>query len=64
MVEIAPLSLESARRKFMAFYGRGGIDGYSPRTGAELQQMFSTMTAEESEVELARRAREAAKEAA
>ena len=64
VVEIAPLSLKSARRMFLAFYGRGGIDGYSPSTGAELQQMFSTMTAEEAEVELARRAREAAKEAA
>ncbi|MGA8171939.1 MAG: AAA family ATPase [Methylocystis sp.] len=64
VVEIGPLSLESARRMFMAFHGRAGIDRYSPRTGAELQRMFSTLTAEESEAELARGARDAAREAA
>ena len=52
VIEVGPLSLESARQMFRAFYGRDGIDGYSPRTGAELQQMFSTMTAEDAEAEL------------
>jgi chaperone BCS1 len=52
VIEVGPLSLESAREMFRAFYGRDGIDGYSPRTGAELQQMFSTMTAEGAEAEL------------
>ncbi len=37
VIEIGPLSLQSARQMFRAFYGRDGIDGYSPRTGAELQ---------------------------
>jgi chaperone BCS1 len=62
VVEIGPLSLESARQMFRAFYGRDGIDRYVPRTGAELQQMFSTMSAEEAEGEVARptRVREAA----
>jgi mitochondrial chaperone BCS1 len=39
---------------FAAFYGREGIGAYTPRTGAELQQMFSTMTAEEAERALGR----------
>lgn len=56
VIEIGPLSLDSARQMFEAFYGRPGIAAYSPRTGAELQQMFSTMTAEAAEAELARRA--------
>lgn len=64
VIEVGPLSIESARRMFTAFYGRGGIDGYSPRTGAELQQMFSTMTAEDAEAELSRTAPADAKEAA
>ncbi len=53
VVEIGPLDLTSARRMYKAFYGRDGIRTYSPRTGAELQVMFSTMTAEEAEVALA-----------
>jgi chaperone BCS1 len=56
VIEVGPLSLESACEMFRAFYGRDGIDGYSPRTGAELQQMFSTMTAEDAEAELSRTA--------
>ena len=56
VIEIGPLSLDSARQMFRAFYGREGIAAYAPRTGAELQQMFSTMTAEQAEAELARRA--------
>lgn len=54
VIEIGPLSIESARQMFRAFYGRDGIGGYCPRTGAQLQQMFSTMTAEAAEAELAR----------
>lgn len=54
VIEIGPLSLDSARQMFRAFYGRDGIDGYAPRTGAQLQQMFSTMSAEAAEAELAR----------
>lgn len=54
VIEVGPLSLESAREMFKAFYGRDGILSYSPRTGAELQQMFSTMTAEDAEAELPR----------
>jgi chaperone BCS1 len=54
VIEVGPLSLESARAMFRAFYGRDGIEGYSPRTGAELQQMFSTMRAEEAERALGR----------
>lgn len=52
VIEIGPLSIDSARRMFKAFYGRDGIDGYSLRTGAELQLMFSTMTAHDAEAEL------------
>jgi mitochondrial chaperone BCS1 len=43
VIEVGPLSIDSARRMFKAFYGRDGIDGYSPHTGAELQLMFSTI---------------------
>jgi chaperone BCS1 len=56
VIEIGPLSPDSARQMFRAFYGREGIAAYAPRTGAELQQMFSTMSAEQAEAELARRA--------
>ena len=56
VIEVGPLSIDSARRMFKAFYGRNGIDGYFPRTGAELQLMFSTMTAEDAEAELSRTA--------
>jgi chaperone BCS1 len=56
VVEVGPLSLTSARQMFRAFYGRDGVDAYSPRTGAELQQMFSTLSAEDAEAELARTA--------
>jgi chaperone BCS1 len=62
-IEIGPLSVESAREMFRAFYGRDGITRYVPRTGAELQQMFSTLAPEEAEAALARgaeRVREAA----
>jgi chaperone BCS1 len=52
VIELGPLSLESARQMFRAFYRRDGIDRYSPRTGAELQQMFSTLTAEDAEAGL------------
>lgn len=54
VIEIGPLTLASARAMFRAFYGRDGITGYAPRTGAELQQLFSTKTAQEAEAELAR----------
>lgn len=53
VIEIGPLSLDSARAMFRAFYGRDGITRYSPRTGAELQQMFSTMPADAAEAKLA-----------
>lgn len=53
VIEVGPLSLASARVMFKAFYGRDGIGAYTPRTGAELQQMFSTLTAEAAEAELA-----------
>jgi chaperone BCS1 len=53
VIEIGPLSLASARQMFKAFYGRDGIDGYAPRTGAELQQMFSTLSPEAAESALA-----------
>lgn len=56
VVEVGPLSLASARQMFRAFYGRDGIAAYSPRTGAELQRMFSTLSADAAEAELARRA--------
>jgi chaperone BCS1 len=53
VIEIGPLSVASARRMFKAFYGRDYTGDYSPRTGAELQVMFSTKTAEEAETALA-----------
>jgi chaperone BCS1 len=56
VIEVGPLSVESARAMFRAFYGREGISSYAPRTGAELQRMFSTMSAEEAEAELGRKA--------
>jgi chaperone BCS1 len=52
-IEIGPLPVESARAMFKAFYGREGIGAYTPRTGAQLQRMFSTMTAEAAEAALA-----------
>lgn len=54
VIEVGPLSRDSARQMFKAFYGRDGIDAYHPRTGAELQQMFSTLSAEAAETALAR----------
>lgn len=60
VIEVGPLSLASARQMFKAFYGRDGIAHYTPRTGAELQQMFSTLTADAAEAELARTAKPAA----
>ena len=62
VIEIGPLSLASARQMFKAFYGRDGIAAYAPTTGATLQQMFSTMSAEAAEAELAKRAKDAAAE--
>ena len=64
VVEVGPLSLESARAMFRAFYGREGIGAYAPRTGAELQQMFSTMSAEEAEGMLGRGVTERVREVA
>ena len=55
VIEIGPLSLDSARDMFRAFYGRDGISDYAPRTGAELQRLFSTRSAEEAEAALAAR---------
>jgi chaperone BCS1 len=54
VIEIGPLSLDSARAMFKAFYGRDGLSAYTPRTGAELQQLFSTLTADEAEAVLAK----------
>lgn len=54
VIEVGLLSLESARAMFKAFYGRDGISAYTPRTGAELQQLFATLPAEAAEAELAR----------
>lgn len=56
VIEIGPLSVESARAMFRAFYGRDGIGAYTPTTGAELQQMFSTLSSDAAEAALARRA--------
>lgn len=53
-IMVGPLSRESARRMFRAFYGRDGIDAYAPHTGAELQSIFSTLDAREAEALLAR----------
>lgn len=57
VIEIGPLTHESARRMFRAFYGQDGVNAYAPRTGAELQLMFSTMTAQEAEAALAQAAK-------
>ena len=54
VVEIGPLSRESARAMFIAFYGHDGLGDYAPRTGAQLQQMFSTMPAEAAAAALTR----------
>lgn len=54
VIEVGPLSLASARQMFRAFYGRDGIGAYVPRTGAELQQLFSTLSAEAAEAAIAR----------
>ena len=54
VIEIGPLPAVCAREMFRAFYGREGIMTYFPRPGAELQRIFSTLTAEEAEAELAR----------
>lgn len=54
LIEVGPLGLESARAMFKAFYGRDGITAYTPRTGAELQLMFSTLSADAAEAALAR----------
>jgi mitochondrial chaperone BCS1 len=64
VIEVGPLSLESARAMFRAFYGREGIGAYTPRTGAELQRMFSTMSAESAEAELGRKVVERVREVA
>ncbi len=57
VIEVGPLPRAAAQAMFRAFYGREGIEAYRPMTGAELQRLFSTMTAEEAEAELARAAR-------
>ena len=62
VIEIGPLQLDSARAMFRAFYGHESIGGYVPRTGAELQRLVSTTSADAAEAELARGA--AAKAAA
>lgn len=56
VIEVGPLSFASARQMFKAFYGREGMQegNYTPRTGAELQQMFSVLPAEDAERELMR----------
>jgi chaperone BCS1 len=54
VVEVGPLALDSARCMFRAFYDRDGIEDYAPRTGAELQSIFSTLEAREAEAFLAR----------
>lgn len=56
VIEVGPLSLDRARQMFRAFYGRDGIEAYTPRTGAELQQMFSTLAPEAAEAALALKA--------
>lgn len=52
VIEVGPLSQESAQQMFRAFYDRDGLADYTPRTGAELQQMFSTLPAEAAEAAL------------
>ena len=64
VLEVGPLPLESARAMFLRLPRTRGITAYAPQTGAQFQQLFSTMTAEKSEAELARRARKTAKAAA
>ena len=54
VIEVGPLPLDCAKKMFRAFYGREGIRAYFPRPGAELQRLFSTLSAEEAEAELAR----------
>jgi chaperone BCS1 len=54
VIEVGSLPLDCARKMFRAFYGRDGIGDYAPRPGAELQRLFSTLSAEEAEAELAR----------
>ncbi len=54
VLEVGPLPVECAREMFFAFYGREGVAAYVPRTGADLQRIFSTLPAEEAEAELAR----------
>lgn len=61
VLEIGPLPVESARQMFRVFYGREGIGDYQPRTGAELQQLFSTRDAAQAEQELAAPPRRAAR---
>ncbi len=58
VIEVGPLSLASARAMFRAFYGSDGITHYTPHTGAELQQMFSTLDAAAAEAMLARKAKQ------
>jgi mitochondrial chaperone BCS1 len=54
VIEVGPLPLDCARKMFRAFYGREGVETYFPRPGAELQRIFSTLSAEEAEADLAR----------
>lgn len=56
VIEVGPLPLAAARQMFKAFYGRDGLTGYTLHTGAELQQLFSTLDAETAETTLALRA--------
>lgn len=63
VIEVGPLSRACARQMFKAFYGRDGIDAYVPRTGAQLQQMFSTHSAEAAESAVARGAAAAPEQA-
>jgi chaperone BCS1 len=62
--EVGALGREEAKRMFRAFYDREGLRGYAPTTGARLQQMFATMTAEEAEEALDREAGRVARLAA
>lgn len=56
VIEVGLLPLAAAREMFRAFYGRDGLEaGYIPRSGAELQRLFSTMPAEAAEAALARK---------
>ncbi len=58
--EIGLLGIDEARRMFRAFYDRDGITAYAPASGARLQQMFSTLNADEAEAALAQEAKKAA----